>query len=221
MRAQCCSRALHKRRGHKAADGSSMGARERRVVRGRCDGRRFEAPIPPNGDTHLDAALPVALNVAQVLGHSNHRRVHGHEASKEGNRRAPQPAEPQRLARGVVDAEIEEEAAACSYGDASREWEALELERWDRIEPADGRAEQVEAEDERIEACLDNCNPSDARADHESPGGARRDAAGSDRQEGLVHQIDVDIVDLVDADDEQVTQQQRQHAHPSARQHRR
>mmetsp|Transcript_76066 Transcript_76066/g.209887 ORF Transcript_76066/g.209887 Transcript_76066/m.209887 type:complete len:214 (+) Transcript_76066:825-1466(+) len=198
------------------------------------------------------------------------RRTHGHEASKEGNRRAPQPAEPQRLARGVVDAEIEEEAAACSYGDASREWEALELraqqgpplsvgqsccycfpphavsaerpngvdrlpgttaglhggararlERWDRIEPADGRAEQVEAEDERIEACLDNCNPSDARADHESPGGARRDAAGSDRQEGLVHQIDVDIVDLVDADDEQVTQQQRQHAHPSARQHRR
>ena len=117
------------------------------------------------------------------------------------------------LARRVVDAKVEQEAAARRDGEPSREREALQLEGRHRVEAADGGTKEVEPKDERREARLDDREAGYGGAEDDGPRGVGGEAAGGNGEERLVDLINLHVVDLVDADDEEVTQQQSHHAH--------
>lgn len=91
------------------------------------------------------------------------------------------------------------------------------MEGRDGVEASHGASEQIGPEDEWVEAGLDDGKTADGRSGDDDPCPCWREVARCDREEGLVHRVDLDVVDLVDAHNEEVAQQEREHAEQGSR----
>mmetsp|Transcript_23476 Transcript_23476/g.32517 ORF Transcript_23476/g.32517 Transcript_23476/m.32517 type:complete len:289 (-) Transcript_23476:224-1090(-) len=163
-----------------------------------------DLPHPQPRGKGGDAVLLVPRDVRQVLGDGDHHRKDRHEPGKEDHRGVPPEGDAQGLLDGVVHAEVEQEAADAGDGQAGQQRVALELEGRHAVQAADQQAKGVEPQDHRPKAPGDDEGAQGGGARHHGPGRALAQLPRRDRQEGLVHLVDVHVVDLVDAHDVRV-----------------
>ena len=168
----------------------------------------------------VDVELLIALDVRQILRDGDDHREDSHEACDEQDGRRPREGQPERRRGGVMHPEVEQKSAHRGDDHKRRQRRALEAERRHAVDGAEEQTEAVQLRDERSEIRGDDARAGDGEGDARRPRQRHGEFAGGDGEKGLVHLVDVDVVDLVDADDVAVAAEEGNKAEDGARDER-
>ena len=164
-----------------------------------------------------DALLFVALDVCQVLADGDADGEHGDEGGDEHDGRGPHEGQTDRRGRRVVHAKVEQDAADDGDDDERRPRAALQPHRGHGVERTEEKAEGVETGDEWLEVGGDDGAAEEREECADCNRGSRAELAGNEGQVRLVHLVDFDVVQLVDADDVAVAEEKGEETHERLR----